>query len=274
MSRQNSTIKNISTAPGRPRKVPPLVSYADYEKAIRENNTDALLEIDNKIGPGTEYWEEEEVEPQIGRIHWDFISEVYQVWEIHVDMWINRYYNSLDELREGFLKDFATQLAHPTSAPVLEVNWEERLNLTEEEIDDLLKLIEAKIDVVENHDDIQLFFLFDLTQHLDFVIPPILYFNKYMFIINDIIINKILPKIGSRPMDFFNDELPLHNFFREYLRRLQEGEGEGIKRKTKKPKRKTKSKKLKRKTKSKNSKKPKRKTKSKNPKRKTKSSKR
>ena len=264
MSRQNSTRKNISTAPGRPRKAPPPVSYADYEKAIRENNTDALLEIDNKIGPGTEYWEEEEVEPQIGSIHLHFIAEVYQVWEYHVDLWINSGDMTLDELREGFLKDFATQLAHPTSAPVLEVNWEERLNLTEEEIDDLLKLIEAKIDVVENHDDIQLFFLFDLTQHLDFVIPPILYFNKYMFIINDIIINKILPKIGSRPMDFFNDELPLHNFFREYLRRLQEGEGEGIKRKTKskrKSKRKTKSKRK--------SKKPKRKTKSKKPKRKS-----
>jgi len=273
MTQQNSTIKNISTAPGRPRKEPPPVSYADYEKAIIDNDTDALLELDNKIGPGTEYWEDEEVVPQIGRIHWDFIVEVHQIWENHADMWINRYYNSLDELREGFLKDFATHVALPRTAPVLEVNWKERLNITEEEIIDLLKLIEDKIDVVENHDDIQLIELFDLTQHLDFVIPPILYFNKYMFIIDDIVINKILPKIGSRPMDFFAQyDTDAHIFFREYLRRLQEGEGEGIKRKTKskKPKRKTKSKRKSKKTKRKTkSKKPKRKTKSKKPKRKS-----
>ena len=289
MARLNSTAK----------KAPPQGSfYEDYVEAINEQSQSRqgrlLFGLQMSIQEG---WNEGR-DGDIARTYEQVRAMLWNIVDFEEGEWVRNENMSLKEMRDKIQNTITgnTEVLNQLTYLKEHIAEGNPKFLGEEEIDDLLEVIENKINADNfspEERDIELVKLIQLTELTCTLIPSYLYYSKYKFKIENIVINQILHKIdlngpGAARLDEMEDgdharqsfELTslvreLRQIYREYLRRLRQNPdmqntdvAEGIKRKSKKSKRKSKkSKKSKRKSK-------KSKRKSKKSKRKSKKSKR
>ena len=279
MARLNSTAK----------KAPPQGSfYEDYVEAINEQSQSRqgrlLFGLQMSIQEG---WNEGR-DGDIARTYEQVRAMLWNIVDFEEGEWVRNENMSLKEMRDKIQNTITgnTEVLNQLTYLKEHIAEGNPKFLGEEEIDDLLEVIENKINADNfspEERDIELVKLIQLTELTCTLIPSYLYYSKYKFKIENIVINQILHKIDlNGPGAARLDEMPtLRRIYRVYLLRLRENAdmqnmdvAEGIKRKSKKSKRKSKkSKKSKRKSKKskRKSKKSKRKSKRKSKKSKRKS---
>ena len=281
MARLNSTM-------GKAKKAPPQGPfYDDYVEAINKEPVNkrnrALFGLQMSVQEGWGWWKPGWKDGHVARTYEQVKDVLRNIVDFEENEWMQNENMSLKEMRDNIQNNITgnTELQNQLTYLKEHIAEGNPKFLGEEEIDDLLEVIENKINADNfspEERDIELVKLIQLTELTCTLIPSYLYYSKYKFKIENIVINQILHKIDlNGPGAARLDEMPtLRRIYRVYLLRLRENAdmqnmdvAEGIKRKSKKSKRKSKKSKRKSKRKSKKSKR-----KSKKSKRKSKKSKR
>ena len=261
MARLNSTM-------GTAKKSPPQGPFfEDYVEAINEQSQSRqgrlLFGLQMSIQEG---WNEGR-DGDIARTYEQVRAMLWNIVDFEEGEWVRNENMSLKDMRDNIQNTITGNTEVLKQLTYLKNNIADGNPrfLGEEEYDELLKVIKNKINADNfspEEKDIELVKLIQLTEQVCLLIPSYLYYSKYKFKIENIVINQILHKIDlNGPGAARLDEMPsLRRIYRVYLLRLHQNPdmqnmdvAEGIKRKSKKSKRKSKkskrkSKKSKRKT--------------------------
>ena len=226
-SRQNSTM-------GKAKKAPPQGPfYDDYVEAINKEPVNkrnrALFGLQMSVQEGWGWWKPGWKDGHVARTYEQVKDVLRNIVDFEENEWMQNENMSLKEMRDNIQNNITgnTELQNQLTYLKEHIAEGNPKFLGEEEIDDLLEVIENKINADNfspEERDIELVKLIQLTELTCTLIPSYLYYSKYKFKIENIVINQILHKIDlNGPGAARLDEMPtLRRIYRVYLLRLRE----------------------------------------------------